>query len=437
MTRVSASAGSGRRRAFARAVGHRKGKGPRPARDAGRALLSALAVLAASSVIVAAVLVVSTTSRIAPGVQLLQADGKIAAAPAVGALNGGANILLAGTDTRSGQGGSFNSADQLDGSSGAGSNDVTMVLHISADHTSAAVISIPRDLEAPVPACPDSSGGTYSAQSQAMFNTTLSEGGLSCVVLTAEQLTGLNIQYAAVIDFDGVIAMADAVGGVTVCLDAPIDDPSAELNLPAGMQKLAGETALAFVRTRAGVGDGSDLGRISNQQVFLSALARQVMGNGALSNPIVLYQLAHAAATNIHASASLANPTTMVTIGLALKNISLSNIVFLQYPVVADPADHNRVVPNDDAAASLNAALAADSPLQLTGTLGVGATTAPVAPARAPAPSATPSVADLLRRPVPAATATAKAASVAAPVALPSSISGQTAAESTCSRANS
>ena len=419
------------RRVATGVIRHRAGRPPRALPGVARFLLGSLAVLVVGSVVVAGTLVWSTARQIRPGTQLLDASGKVAPLPQVGALSGGANILLAGTDTRTGQGGEFNSADQLDGSSGAGSNDVTMVLHIAADHQSATVISIPRDLIAPIPECPDPSGGTISARSQGMFNTTLSEGGLSCVVLTAEQLTGLNIQYAATIDFDGVIGMADAVGGVTVCLDAPIDDPSAGLSLPAGVQKISGGTALAFVRTRYGVGDGSDLGRISNQQVFLSALARQVMNGGVLANPIVLYQLANAAVKNLRTSASLSDPTTMVSLALALKSISLSNIVFVQYPVVTDPDNVNRVVPNDDAVAALNAALAADTPLQLTGKLGVGATSDPAPPA--PSPSATPSIADALRIPAPAPTATA---APAAPVALPSSISGQTAAQSTCSKAN-
>jgi LCP family protein required for cell wall assembly len=420
------------RRTQSRAVLHRRGRRPRPALDALRFLLAAVAVVAASAVIIAGALVLNTTSHIKPGVQLLDANGQVAAVPQVGAISGGANILLVGTDTRTGQGGEFDTEDQLDGSSGVGSNDVNMILHIAADHQSAAVVSIPRDIEVPIPECPDGQGGSYSAQYKEMFNTTLSEGGLSCVVLTAEALTGLSIQYAATIDFDGVIAMANAVGGVTVCLDAPIVDGSAGLNLPAGVQRISGADALGFVRTRYGVGDGSDLGRISNQQVFLSALVRQVTSEGVLSNPIILYQLANAAASNLQASESLANPTTMVALALTLKNVSLSNIVFLQYPTATDPDNVNRLVPDDDAASALVAALAADTPLQLTGNLGRGATDEG-APVIAPAPSATPSITDPLR--IPAATATPTAAPAVA-VALPSSISGQTAAQSTCSKSN-
>jgi LCP family protein required for cell wall assembly len=414
-------------------VRHRAGRQPGGAGAILTFAATALAVLLVSSLATAAVLVAGTVSHIKPGVPLLDASGNVAPIPQVGAVDGGANILLAGTDTRTNQGGEFATQDQLNGSSGVGSNDVTMVLHIAADHQSAAVISIPRDLILPIPACPDPSGGTFYAQSAGMFNTTLSQGGISCVVLTAEQLTGLKIQYAATINFDGVMAMADAVGGVNVCLDAAVNDPESGLDLPAGTSHIAGSMALAFVRSRAGVGDGSDLGRISNQQVFLSALMRQITSGGVLSNPLQLYRLATAAATNLQATSSLADPTEMVSLALAMKNIRLDNIVFLQYPTVSDPDNPNRVVTNIDAAAALNTALASNDPLQLTGTLGRGAIADTAPPA--PVPTSTPSILDSLRIPVPSATPTATVAPTA-PVPLPTNISGQTAAQATCGKAN-
>ena len=404
------------------AIQHRRGAPRRPA--VVRYLFAGIAVLVAATLSVTGIVVWSTASRIAPGVELLDADGNAAPLPSVGALEGGANILLVGTDTRTDQGGEFGTEDQQEASSGAGSNDVTMVLHISADNTNAAVISIPRDLEAPVPECPDPDGGDpYSALDRAMFNTTLSRGGLSCVVLTAQQLTGLSIQYAATIDFNGVIAMSDAIGGVTVCLASAVDDDSANLHLAAGEQTLSGEQALGFVRTRYGVGDGSDLGRISNQQVFLSALLRQATSEGVLSNPVTLYKLANAAVSNIHASPSLASPTSLVSIALALQKVSLGNIVFLQYPTVEDPDDPNRVIVDQEGADSLISALASGAPLQLTGTLGVGAVEGAPAEPEAPATDA-PVTTD------PAAPA------VVPPVALPPTISGQSAAQATCTKAN-
>lgn len=94
-------------------------------------------------------------------------------------------------------------------------------------------------------------------------------------MLTLENLTSMDIGYAGLITFDGVIAMSNAIGGVKVCLTEPIVDPKTDLDLPAGTNKLKGKEALQFLRTRAGVGDGSDVSRISNQQVFMSAMVRQ------------------------------------------------------------------------------------------------------------------------------------------------------------------
>lgn len=389
-----------------------------------KALATLVAIVTVSGVGITAFAVADTVSSIKPGIHLASLPGHTAQQiPTVGSISGAVNLLLTGTDTRTNQGGAFDTSAELAGSSGAGSNDVTMVLHISANHQSATVVSIPRDLLVAFPSCPNGTGVT-PATSLAMFNTGLSRGGLSCVVLAAEKLTGLSIQYAAEISFDGVIAMSNAVGGVTVCLATPLVDPYVGLNLATGQQTLVGSTALAFVRSRHGVGDGSDLGRISNQQLFLSALLRKITTAGVLSNPITLYSLAHAAVTNMQLSDTLTSPTTLVAIALALKNVSLANIVFLQYPAMGDPAYPNRVVPDVGAATVLDNALVADQPVSLTGTVGratVVNTAAPAAPAATPAPGPTaPST------PAPASSA----------VALPSSVTGQTAAEQTCTKGN-
>ena len=396
----------------------------------------ALAVVLVSAISIGAVAAWEVTSSISGGLELRDSTGKkIAPPPSIDAIEGGVNLLLAGTDTRSGQGGQFaNRADQA-ASSGAGNNDVTMLLHISADHTNATVVSFPRDLMVPMPACPRSNGGTVPATSQAMFNTALSRGGLNCVVLTVEQMTGLKIPFAAEISFDGVIGMSDAVGGVTVCLATPIKDSYVGLNLPAGTATLQGAQALAFVRSRHGVGDGSDLGRISNQQVFLSALSRKLSSGGVLSNPLQLYSIAKTAASNMTLNSFLANPTTMVSIALALKDIGLGNVVFLQYPTASDPANPNRVVPIASSATILNAALVADKPIQLSGKVGRAAELDPNATV-APTPIPTPTSTKKSSTTKPTATTPPDATPSEAPVVLPSTITGQTAAQQTCSKGN-
>ena len=359
-----------------------------------------------------------------------------AEAPGVGEIEGGVNLLLTGSDSRTGQAG-FQTRQELVGSSGAGNNDVTMVLHISQDHSSATVVSIPRDLMVAVPACPRPKGGTTLATSRAMFNSTYSRGGLSCVVLAAEKLLGIDITYAAEISFDGVVALSNAVGGVTVCLATALRDPYVGLNLAAGNPTLQGAQALAFVRSRHGVGDGSDLGRISNQQLFMSALLRKLTSAGVLSNPITLFTIANVALKNMRLSDTLANPSTMVSIALSLKSVRLDRVVFLQYPSTGDPTESGRVIPEPVGASLLARALAADKPVVLTGAFGRAAVSgsAPVAAAVTPVASSTASSV------APSAAAGAVANATPAPiptidVSLPKSVTGQTAAQQTCTKGN-
>ncbi|QNE47128.1 LytR family transcriptional regulator [Glaciihabitans sp. INWT7] len=387
-----------------------------PIASIAKVLAAMVAVVAVSGTAVGAFAVYGTVSNIKPGIHLTHAVGAKPApeAPSVGPIDGEVNMLLAGTDTRTGQAG-YQTKAQLAGSSGIGNNDVTMLLHVSADHTSATVVSFPRDM-VNIPMCGRST-------SPAMFNSTLSRG-LSCTVQTVEKMTGLSIPYAGVITFDGVTGMSNAVGGVTVCLATPVKDPytDPQLNLPAGQQSLVGAEALSFLRSRHGVGDGSDLGRISNQQVFLSALTRKITSDGVLSNPVTLYKLANAALSNVQLSDTLTNPTTLMSIALALKGIDLSNIVFVQYPTGADPANPNRVVPLVTPAAALATALQSDQPITLTGKLGRAAIADPTAPvAGTPAPTASTD---------PSASATPGPGSIA----LPSTISGQSADQTTCTQ---
>lgn len=415
MGRRSAESGARSTRAHA-PIRHGRLRTSHPFATIAKVAAAMIAVVAVSGGAVGAFAVYGTVSSIKPGIHLTHASGATVApaAPSVGPIDGEVNLLLAGTDTRTGQAG-YQSKSQLAGSSGIGNNDVTMLLHVSADHTSATVVSFPRDM-VNVPLCGRS-------VSPAMFNSTLSRG-LSCTVQTVEKMTGLTIPYAGVITFDGVTGMSNAVGGVTVCVATAVQDRYTDppLSLAAGQQTLVGAEALSFLRSRHGVGDGSDLGRISNQQVFLSALTRKITSDGVLSNPVTLYKLANAALSNVQLSDTLTNPTTLMSIALALKGIDLSKIVFVQYPTGADPANPNRVVPLVAPAAALASALQSDQPISLTGKLGRAAIADPTAAVPAsPAPSG--SVAP-----------STPASPDSTAIALPSSISGQSADQTTCTQ---
>lgn len=363
-------------------------------------------------------------------VQLSTDDQSTAQTADITAIKGGANILLIGSDTRVGQ---FDSADDVQGAR----NDVTMLIHISQDHQQLTAISFPRDLMVPIPACSNpETGTTYPAATSAQFNTALGNGGVSCVVDTVENLTGLSIPYAGLITFDGVIEMSNALGGVDVCVADPINDTFTGLHLTAGSHNLEGSDALAFLRTRHGVGDGSDLARISSQQVFLSALLRKVTADGTLSNPITLYKLAGAALSNMTLSDGLAQTRTLVGLAGALRGMSTANMLFVQYPVADDPADRARVIVDQEAAHTLNVALQNDQKTSLsdstTGRASEESPTGTSSATAAPSSSAgSPSTGSS-----PAGTGATAPAATPTSTPLPSSITGQSASEQTCSVGN-
>ena len=349
-------------------------------------------------------------------VALVGDEGNMAVpAPGLGSFEGGFNVLVVGSDRCDEPGGCADRSSEL--------NDVTMLMHVYEDQTSAVAVSFPRDLVVPIPSCPKVDGsGTYNAMSAQPINNTLAYGGLACTVLTVQKLTGLDIHYAGLISFNGVIEMSSAVGGVDVCVDGPVIDKYSGLNLPsAGTYSLEGVQALQFLRTRHGVGDGSDLARISSQQVFLSSLVRTIKSSETLTDLPKLFGLAQAATSNMQLSESLANLNTMVSMALVMKDIPLEAITFVQYPSTtgAGGVYAGKVAPIKDQAAALMAKLAADDPFTLEAGTGLGSVAdpnAPITPAAPVDPSAAPT-------------------SGVAPVPVLAGVLGQTAADYTCSKA--
>jgi len=282
--------------------------------------------------------------------------------PNLAEYEGGFNLLVVGSDTREGQGG-IGGRDP-----GSTLNDVNILLHVAQDQKSATLVSIPRDMVMPMPRC--ERGGPASGLP---LNNAYSYGGLACVVATVENFTGLTIQFAALTTFRGVISMSNAVGGVDVCIAGPIDDPRAGLYIPeAGTYNLQGEQALAFLRSRHGVGDGSDLGRISSQQVYLSSLVRKIKADGTLTDPTKLFSIAQTAisltgSNNIVLSQNLASLDTLVSLAMVLKNIPLENITMVQYPgTTGQPGIYaGKVAPLKAQGNALIAAIKADQPIAL------------------------------------------------------------------------
>jgi len=302
-----------------------------------------------------------------------------------------------------------------------------MLLHISEDHSNASVVSFPRDMLVDVPECtdPEDPSSTLYEQSGVKINSVLSYGGLGCVVKTVEAELGIPILFAGVVQFMGVAGLSEAVGGVDVCVAEPIEDEYTGTFLEAGTHTLSGMPALQFLRTRHGVGDGSDLARISNQQVFLSSLARTLQSNGTLGDPVKLYGIAKAALANMQLSSSLMDPTRMISIAKALKDTDLSKIAFIQYPTSG--VDGGGAVAPTDSAEYVRTALQNDLPVTFD----------PDAQEASFASAADPSAPPPAEAPVEEVPAEETPADPAAPAptveALPSDVTGQTAADVRCS----
>jgi LCP family protein required for cell wall assembly len=376
-----------------------------------------LAVVLVSGIGVAAYATYDLASNFADDAVELK-DQK-AVPPDIGAIEGGVNLLITGTDECEPEyAGYFGGRCKGPDSEGQ-LNDVNLLVHISDAPRRVTVISFPRDLMIPIPSCTAEDGSQTSEMSKQPINSAYSVGGLGCVVSTVSQLSGMNIPFAAKVSFGNVINITDAVGGVDVCIANGIQDRHTGIDWPAGIRNIQGIEALQFLRTRHGVGNGSDLGRISNQQQYMSRLARKLVSEEVLSNPTTLYKLASTAVDNVTPSKSLTNPLTLMQIALAVKNVPFEEIVFISYPVWDDPADRNKVVPNRDAADQLWAALAENRPLVLSGQASQGEGVV----VEAPAP-------DAGAAPDPAATTDPNA------VTLSPDIAGQTAAQETCSNGN-
>ena len=173
----------------------------------------------------------------------------------------GKNILLLGSDTRSGS-----EAAQVSGSRA----DSIMLAHIPADGKGVYLVSIMRDTWVNIP-------GYGSAK----INAALNYGGISLQVATVENLLGIKIDHVAEIEFEGFKALVNSVNGVDV--QVPFDFDINAWSFKQGMQHMDGGAALAFVRARYPFADG-DYQRVRNQRAFLRGLYSTMKSKGALEN---------------------------------------------------------------------------------------------------------------------------------------------------------
>lgn len=254
--------------------------------------------------------------------------------------NGSMDILVLGSDSRGGANGEYGQDD-----GGSARSDTAMIVHLNEGHTKASVISIPRDTLVTRPSCKEPNGKTDPGGTRKMFNESYTVGGAACAVATVEKMSGIRMDHYLEVDFTGFKKIIDNLGGVEVTTTKPIKDPYSHLDLPAGANKLNGEQALGLVRTRHGVGDGGDLGRIQLQQAFIKALIKQVKGLGVFDNPKRLLDLADTATKAITTDKALGDVKSLMGFAQGLQGIGPENMQMITLPVTQDVRDPNRVVP--------------------------------------------------------------------------------------------
>ncbi|MEU9860938.1 LCP family protein [Streptomyces sp. NPDC047971] len=276
--------------------------------------------------------------------------------------NGSMDILVLGSDSRSGDNGAYGKDE------GGARSDTAMVVHVYEGHKKASVVSIPRDTLVARPACTDGQGETVAGEKRAMFNTAYEVGGPACAVKTVESMSGIRMDHYIEVDFTGFTKLIDKLGGVEVTTTRRITDDKSHLDLAPGTHTLDGEQSLGLVRTRKSVGDGSDLGRIQLQQDFMKAFIEQVKDVGVLTNPKKLLDVADTATKAITPDSELDSVNELMGFAKGLSGIGSEDVHMVTMPVRYDPADPNRVLPLEAQSRQVWQALKADRSIPASAT---------------------------------------------------------------------
>ncbi len=271
----------------------------------------------------------SRITRVDPGTEITAQVPK---------LNEAVNILLLGSDSRKGDNAKYGRSLVNE----TPRADTTILLHLSPGGEQAVGISFPRDLMVPIPSCTQADGTKSAPQSAAMINSAFAIGGGVCTWKTIQAITNIHIDHMAIVDFSGFKGVVNALGGIEICLPNDVDDPQSKLKLKKGKHTVKGETALAYVRARHGLGDGSDLSRIKRQQQFLGSVAKKALSQGVLGNPVKLNALLRSATETVTVDKDF-TLAKMADLGTKLKDISTGKIRFITVPYTAYAPDPNRV----------------------------------------------------------------------------------------------
>ena len=258
----------------------------------------------------------------------------------------GTNWLLIGSDSRAGLTPEQESELATGGEVGSSRTDTIMLVHIPRSGPTV-VVSIPRDSYVSVP-----------GNGMDKINAAFAIGGAPLLIQTVEIATGVHIDHYAEIGFAGFAGMVDALGGIKVCLDQPMTDPLAGIDLPAGCQTLDGAKALGFVRSRNF--PNADLQRVQNQRMFLTALLDKATSITTLVNPARLGPLIHSGVASLTVDSG-DHVWNLAALVLAMRGQSVQTTVPVGGSQQTDVGDV--LLWDHDRASAFFAAIANDQPI--------------------------------------------------------------------------
>jgi LCP family protein required for cell wall assembly len=211
---------------------------------------------------------------------------------------------------------------------GSNLTDTIILASLSEKNHTVKMLSLPRDLYI-------DDKQTGGQRINKVYDTYLnkyhnSSRALDKLAETVTNLTSIPINYTVKIDFGGFVKIVDALGGVTVNVEKNIYDPYypkgetdkyETFSIKAGLQKLDGETALKYARSRKTT---SDFDRARRQQLLLSAIKEQALNMNILTDPGKIQALYNSVADSLETSLSVAEIIELAKIS---KDINRENII--------------------------------------------------------------------------------------------------------------
>lgn len=244
------------------------------------------------------------------------------------------NILIVGIDTRA-KLKTFNT-------------DVIIVASYNHKTKDIVMISIPRDFCTKVNPSKTSYGKINSAYS--IYEAKEKGSGLEGLKGIVEEITGMEIQYYAMINFNGFVELVDAVGGLYINVENSFTDynypaergyGTQTISFKAGPQLMDGDTALKYARSRQSQQnqEGSDYARAKRQHKVIDAFIKKVLSTETLLNPNKVMSLLTSIQDNVKVSEfTIDDIQAGVNI---LKSLSSENSTSSTYSFVLDPTIGN------------------------------------------------------------------------------------------------